>query len=158
MGMVLIITAKPTRVQLSEIHCTNEGTPTIIHSLIYTDTFKKLFNVVFAEKGSNIRPQQEEAYIHFVDFVDECAGTWHFFMIHLFMQFAIDGDISCTLEDIIVFFPGVIKYHQWGLKSSQHSCSSMDHLQHLPLVIYSYDYQLCMEVTIIILKKHLFFP
>ena len=32
--------------------------------------------VLFAEKGSNLRKQQEQAYIHFIDFLDECSGKF----------------------------------------------------------------------------------
>ena len=38
------------------------------------DGLKTLFNVLFVEKGSNLRREQEQAYVHFVDFLDECSG------------------------------------------------------------------------------------
>ena len=40
----------------------------------YTDGLKTLFNAVFAEKGSNLRREQEQAYVHSVDFLDGCSG------------------------------------------------------------------------------------
>ena len=39
--------------------------------------FRVCFSVKFAEKGSNQRKEQEQAYVHFVDFLDECAGKFH---------------------------------------------------------------------------------
>ena len=35
---------------------------------------KGLFTVLYAEKGSSARVKEAEAYIHFVDFLDECYG------------------------------------------------------------------------------------
>ncbi len=36
--------------------------------------FKSMIRVQFSEKGSNMRAKEEQTYIYFVDFVDECQG------------------------------------------------------------------------------------
>ena len=36
---------------------------------------KTLFKVKFSEKGSNVRAKEEQTYVFFVDFMDECEGT-----------------------------------------------------------------------------------
>ncbi len=33
-----------------------------------------MIRVQFSEKGSNMRAKEEQTYIYFVDFVDECQG------------------------------------------------------------------------------------
>ena len=38
------------------------------------DIMKDMLYVVFAEKGSNIGRLQEQTFIHFTDFLDECYG------------------------------------------------------------------------------------
>jgi hypothetical protein len=35
---------------------------------------KTLFKVKFSEKGSNVRAMEEQTYVFFVDFMDECEG------------------------------------------------------------------------------------
>ena len=40
------------------------------------DGLKALFTVLFSEKGSNERKAQEQAYVHFLDFLDECSGMF----------------------------------------------------------------------------------
>ena len=39
--------------------------------------------VLFAEKGTNLREQQEQVYIHFIDFLDECSGKFLNFFLSL---------------------------------------------------------------------------
>ena len=46
----------------------------IIIVSIFEDSFRSLFHVKFSEKGSNMRAKEEETYIYFVDFLDECQG------------------------------------------------------------------------------------
>ena len=36
---------------------------------------KTMLNVKFSEKGSNKRKEEEQAYVHFNDFMDECEGN-----------------------------------------------------------------------------------
>ena len=40
------------------------------------DNLMALFTIKYIEKGSNHRPHQEQAFIHFHDFLDECAGKY----------------------------------------------------------------------------------
>lgn len=43
---------------------------------ITRDGLKALFTVLFSEKGSNELKAQEQAYVHFLDFLDECSGMF----------------------------------------------------------------------------------
>lgn len=38
------------------------------------EQMKSLFKVKFSEKGSNVRVKEEQTYVFFVDFIDECEG------------------------------------------------------------------------------------
>lgn len=38
------------------------------------ECLKSLLHVLFAVKGSDLRREEEQAYVHFVDFLDECSG------------------------------------------------------------------------------------
>ena len=40
----------------------------------YSDDLKTLVNVEFSDEGSNMRKKEEQAWVHFVDFLDECDG------------------------------------------------------------------------------------
>lgn len=40
----------------------------------FLDDVKDLFKVLYSEDGSSERPLQEQAWIHFCDFLDECEG------------------------------------------------------------------------------------
>lgn len=40
------------------------------------EILKGLFRKTFCDKGDPKRRQQEQAYIHFIDFMEECAGMW----------------------------------------------------------------------------------
>ena len=47
---------------------------------LYAERMKSLFKVKFSEKGSNVRAMEEQTYVFFVDFMDECEGM-HVYMI-----------------------------------------------------------------------------
>jgi len=36
-----------------------------------------MFKCEFSEQGSNSLPLEKQAYIHFVDFLDECEGKFN---------------------------------------------------------------------------------
>ena len=38
------------------------------------DKLKSLVHVQFSEEGSNVRKMEEQAWINFLDFLDECEG------------------------------------------------------------------------------------
>lgn len=40
------------------------------------DSFKQLFEIQFAHKQSSIRMLQEQSYIYFLDFLDNCIGEF----------------------------------------------------------------------------------
>ena len=42
--------------------------------VLHTAALKDTFQVQYCEKGSLLRAAEEQTYIHFVDFLDECAG------------------------------------------------------------------------------------
>ena len=44
-----------------------------------SDGLKDILLVQFADKGSNERRSQEQAYMHFLDFLDECSGIINFY-------------------------------------------------------------------------------
>ena len=41
------------------------------------DNLKTIFKVKYADKGSLYRPVQEQTYINYIDFLDECEGTMY---------------------------------------------------------------------------------
>lgn len=41
------------------------------------DIFKDLLEVNFCEKGFTFEGREQEAYVYFADFIDECEGTRH---------------------------------------------------------------------------------
>ena len=53
---------------------------------IFTDKLKGIFKINFSEKGSNKRSFEEQAYIYFIDFIDECEGTLH---VHIYERIAM---------------------------------------------------------------------
>lgn len=42
---------------------------------MYADDLKDFFVVEYSPKGSHWRPAEEQAWLHFSDFLDECEGT-----------------------------------------------------------------------------------
>ena len=70
--------------------------------------------VLFAEKGSNLE-QQQQAYIHF--WMNALARFLIFFSVYIRSNYlwlgllhsrlsSTDGDVNCSLEDILVFISG----------------------------------------------------
>ena len=55
-------------------------------------------------------PSQEEqqAYIHFVDFLDACEGVKEaaIYIHDSILHTCTDGDMKCSLEDVLLFFSG----------------------------------------------------
>ena len=47
----------------------------------HADQLKSLLNTEFAEKGTNARRVQEQTYIYFVDFLDDCYGKLFIFCV-----------------------------------------------------------------------------
>ena len=47
--------------------------PSFIHN--YTAYMKSALNFQFSDKGANLLPAEKQAYINFVDFLDECEGN-----------------------------------------------------------------------------------
>ena len=45
---------------------------------MYTGQLRDMLVPVFSEKGSNKRVKEEQAFIYFIDFLDECEGTYYF--------------------------------------------------------------------------------
>ena len=51
------------------------------------DNFKSLLQTEFSEEGSNQHRVEEQAWINFVDFLDECEGEMYFLrllIVHAF--------------------------------------------------------------------------
>lgn len=42
--------------------------------MYFLDEVKHLFTVQFSEVGTNARQLEEQTWIHFTDFIDECQG------------------------------------------------------------------------------------
>ena len=55
-------------------------------NILFTDKLKGIFKINFSEKGSNKRSFEEQAYIYFIDFIDECEGTLH---VHIYERIAM---------------------------------------------------------------------
>ena len=73
------------------------------------ERMKSVFKVKFSDKGSNNRAKEEQAYVFFVDFMDECEGiicinTCTHPIINKYYR--IGGETDCTLEDILTFTSG----------------------------------------------------
>ncbi len=51
-----------------------------------TDDLKELFKVSFSEEGCIAREKEEQAWIHFGDFLDECEGKKLTEFYPMFMQ------------------------------------------------------------------------
>ena len=47
----------------------------VLCSCTYSDDLKELFRITFSEEGSLLRPSEEQAWVHFGDFLDECEGN-----------------------------------------------------------------------------------
>ena len=45
-----------------------------LSSVLLAETIIDLFNIEYSLTGSWLRPAEEQAYIIFVDFLDECDG------------------------------------------------------------------------------------
>lgn len=45
-----------------------------LKTVFVLDDIKQLFIVLYTEDGSNLKRKQEDAYVHFCDFLDECSG------------------------------------------------------------------------------------
>lgn len=43
---------------------------------LVVDQVKQLFLVKFSDAGSNFRKEEEQTWIHFIDFLDECEGKY----------------------------------------------------------------------------------
>ena len=84
---------------------------------LYAERIKSLFKVQFSEKGSNVRAMEEQTYVFFVDFMDECEGI-HVYTIwcHDYMQVSliVAGELECTLKDILIFSSGSNKIPPTG--------------------------------------------
>ena len=42
-----------------------------------SETLKQVFKIEFSTKGSNLRSREEQAYVFFCDFLDECDEGMH---------------------------------------------------------------------------------
>ena len=117
--------ARSTYISISVLLCSMH-IRRIIHFL---ESIKELVVVNFSQKGSVLRPLEEQAYIYFTDFLDECVGEfmkrtkcrvfWYFsitwlqgFLFHTYT----DEDINCRLEDVMVFFSASDRIHPLGFK------------------------------------------
>ena len=81
----------------------------------FTGQVKMMFMPQFAEKGSTIRVQQEQAFVHFGDFLDQCEGELRLplqchhhsvYCIYVYLTLYIEEEITCKLEDVVIFFSG----------------------------------------------------
>ena len=43
-----------------------------MYFFFFIESLKKLFSIKYHEKGSMYRPAEEQTYINYVDFLDEC--------------------------------------------------------------------------------------
>ena len=48
----------------------------VYYIILNTERMKSVFKVKFSDKGSNIRAKEEQTYVLFVDFMDECEGIY----------------------------------------------------------------------------------
>ena len=91
----------------------------LLDTCIYVESLKALFDVRFSEKGCIYRLPEEQTYIFFVDFLDECKGqslrvaTRDSTAIVFWLYFAvIDEDISCTLYcSLLLRLPAIYKQY-----------------------------------------------
>ena len=78
--------------------------------LFCADDLKRLVSVEFSEDGSNLRKREEQAWIHFLDFLDEGDGNTIAFVLLLLLKsmlfYHVEGSIDCGVDDVLVFFSG----------------------------------------------------
>ena len=69
-----------------------------------------------------LKSREEEAYMYFRDFLDDCKGNEHRETIYLFIIYFVylEGDVECTLEDVLVFFTGSCCIPQLGFEQQAH--------------------------------------
>lgn len=69
----------------------------------FLGTFKARFTVNYADSGSIVRCSEEQTYIFFMDFLDECEGKNCVFTMYcittMYLLFSEERG-ECTLEDI----------------------------------------------------------
>ena len=84
------------------------------HNILIIDYLKDLFRVTYSEEGCIKRPLEEQTWIHFCDFLDECEGIkLHRMSTNVnkinvtFCHFtAKDGKTNCAVKDILIFCSG----------------------------------------------------
>ena len=67
-----------------------------------------MLEVKFSDKGSFFRSTEEQVWIHFGDFLDECEGISYTLYLKscLSRYFFVDGKTACDVNDVLVFFSG----------------------------------------------------
>ena len=67
-----------------------------------------MLEVKFSDKGSFFRSTEEQVWIHFGDFLDECEGISYTLYLKscLSRYFFVDGKTACDVNDVLVFFLG----------------------------------------------------
>lgn len=49
----------------------------------------------------------EQTYIFFRDFLDDCEGEWWFyFYLYLYIHITDNDEMDCSVKDVLVFFSG----------------------------------------------------
>ena len=74
------------------------------------DFLKNLFSISFRGQEDEQRPLQEQAYIFFSDFLDDCEGldqsACNYYMVCSVFDIVAAGDSVCALEDVLIFCTG----------------------------------------------------
>ena len=68
----------------------------------------------FSEKGSTKRVHEEQAFLHFGDFLDQCEGKIILMFLHCVTLLTAcvkrlchaEEGMNCRLEDVVIFFSG----------------------------------------------------
>jgi len=66
---------------------------------------KELYTVTYCDGNRRI---EEQAYVFFGDFLDDCEGASHKvpYIRCVYKCLTVAGDVECTLEDILIFCTG----------------------------------------------------
>ena len=127
------------------------------------ESIKELITVKYSEKGSRFRGKEEQAYIFFVDFLDECMGEFSSFPLSLIVSpssqhvsllctnfFSTQMRLRSAAWKMFLFFSReVTEYHLLGLHHAHALCfcTMMRYYPQHQLVHLNCDFQWRMMIT-----------
>ena len=114
----------------------------VLHESFHAADLKALFKAEYAEPGSMRRPTEEETYIYFCDFLDECEGIIQSILMLMLYELAYFIQRTLRWAALLMFVCFSVGHHDllpWDFFQSQ-SCTSIilgGYQQHLPALWHS---------------------